>query len=156
MGRIKSTVLYYKNGTLTEERFKNLTPLQWLFHYYEIAQHRNNEEKLFVNLTELILDRLETLWYTTNPEIGSQLIERVNKGTISKDKDKDMSRDIDGITPENFLEKWNELITKIPPVLEIPDTVDKKKKNKFLYPTFSRDQLRKKVIGLEVKDPGSI
>lgn len=146
MGRVKSTVLYYKNGTLAEERFKNLTPLQWLFHYCEIMEYKNKEEKLLVRLNDLILDRLETLWVTTNPKIGKELIEHINKGTISAD------REIDGITPANFPEKWQEMLNKLPPVLEIPESVDRKKRNRFVFPTFSREQLRKKVIGLEIKE----
>lgn len=145
MGKVKSTVLYHKNGTLAEDRFKKLTPLQWLFHYYEIITYKTEEVGFINNITDAILDRLETLWYTTNPAVGKELIEHLKKGTINE------GEYIDGISPDTFHDRWQEIMVNIPSVLEIPDAVDRKKKGTYHFPTFSKEQLRKKSFGLRVE-----
>lgn len=145
MGRLKSAVLYYKNGTLSEERFKNLTPLQWLFHYYEINLYRNKELEFVNNIVDIVLDRIETLWYVVNPSVGKELIERLKEGTIKTDKD------IDGISPETFAEQWAEILNNIPAALEIPVEVDRRNKKAYQFPTFSKDQLRKKALGIKIE-----
>ncbi len=142
---MKSTVLYYKNGTLSEERFKNLTPLQWLFHYYEVTSHKEEEVKFINNIVDVVLDRLETLWYVVNPRIGKELIERLKEGTIKTDKY------IDGISPATFADQWKEILNNIPATLEIPVNADRRNKKAHQFPTFSKEQLRKKALGIQVE-----
>lgn len=144
MGRIKSTVLYYKNGTLSEERFKNLTPLQWLFHYYEIVSVRNKEREFTNNIVDVILDRIETLWYVTDPKRGRELIERLKEGTI------DTGRVIDGISPSTFPEQWQEMLKTMPKTIQIPES--RRKSKAYQFGTFSKEQLRKKAMGFKIED----
>ncbi len=143
MGRVKSTVLYYKNGTLSEDRFKNLTPLQWLFHYYEIISNRNKEREFTNSLVDVLLDRIETLWYVTNPKVGKELIERLKEGTINT------GRVIDGISPETFPEQWEEILKTMPETIQIADS--KRKSKAYQFGTFSKEQLRKKTLGFEIE-----
>lgn len=63
MGQIKATVLYAKNGVITEDRFQTMTDIQWLFHYFEVMKMKvedENERRKFEmslddNLSDLIL-----------------------------------------------------------------------------------------------------
>lgn len=121
-----------------------MTPLQWLFHYTEVTKYRNRELEFLNNLTDMILDRLETLWFVVDPKIGKQLIELLKKGTIKQ------GEKAGDISPENFEEKWKEILANIPSTLNIPDSVDRRGKGAYKYPTFSKEKLTGGKHGIEV------
>jgi hypothetical protein len=126
---------------LADERFKNLTPLQWLFHYVEIRKFKAQEGIIRNKLLELILDRMELLWVTTNPKLGLDLLEKSKAGKINTvDAEND-------ITPENFKEKWEELRSKLPEVIRIPQL----ERKKYIFPTFNRSNLRNNTSGIQLE-----
>lgn len=125
---------------MAEERFKNLKPIQWLFHYLEILKFKKQEDRLTSKALELILDRLEILWLTTDRKLGKQLLDLKEKGKIKADKN------IDGLTPDNFPETWEHMLEHLPKNIR----VEAEEKKKFVFPTFNRDQLRGKSLGLHI------
>lgn len=74
-----STVLYYKNGVITEERFQKLTPIQWIYHYMEVMKFNNKEKKLFVEKLDDINLGIQAFYILIDKNRGLELIESVSK-----------------------------------------------------------------------------
>ena len=60
-GRVVYTVLSEKGALISEDRVKNLTDAQWLFHYAEIQHKRRNTAEEESNVIGIILDRIESM-----------------------------------------------------------------------------------------------
>lgn len=86
--------------------------------------------------------------YAVDHELGKQLLEWKSKGTIKEEK-KD-EKEIDGLTPENFPAFWEHIKDTLP--LELASNtpgVDKR----FVMGTFKREDLRKKLLGIQLNTP---
>ena len=78
-------MLFYKNGVITESRFKDLTAIQWLFHYLEIMKHlsykaKNGSEftvEVVKQVLEVLTNRLDFVAgvSATNPSVGKSILE---------------------------------------------------------------------------------
>jgi len=76
-------VLYEKNGVITEERFKRMTLIQWIFHYLEIMKNKREDNKNSFDMLEDVLKSnlrtisgdLELLGVVMNAERGIQMID---------------------------------------------------------------------------------
>ena len=55
---MKATVLYHKRGLITEDRFKNLTKIQWIYHYLEIKKMKEEENKNISSLFKILIDEI--------------------------------------------------------------------------------------------------
>lgn len=74
-----ATVLYHKNGVLTEERFQKMTPIQWIFHYMEIMKFSNKEKKIFVERLDDINLGIQAFYLLIDKDRGLSLIDSVSK-----------------------------------------------------------------------------
>jgi hypothetical protein len=126
-----------------------MTPLQWLFHYYEIMTFKKHENELKIQEQELnarrfdlFMDRLEVLWLTTNPHLGKELLESKNQSKIKQSED--------GITPENFQEEWAKMLKVIPREIKKPSNLIQRGPS---LPKFSKERLRARAIGLQIEHP---
>lgn len=135
MGIIKSTVLNAKNGVITEERFKNMTLAQWLFHYAEVMSFKKKENKKF----ESLLDHLELVGSMANPEAGKALKEA-----------KELAKAKTELNGENFHIYFQELKKTIPNKLVVkPKNRDK---NVFILPKYKGEE--RKQLGISIGKGG--
>lgn len=137
---MQSTVLYYKGGTLSEERFRNLTPSQWLFHYREVLKLRARELDYQDGLFQTLSDRLELLWLVVNPEMGKKLIDLKNQSKMNTDPEKE-------VTAANFSTAWADIIKTIPEEISVNEVTQHRKP---VLPTFSRERLRQRTMGITI------
>ena len=126
MGKIKSYVLYHKGGVVTEERFKNLTHLQWLYHYKEIRKYKDAEFEKDKTILEILIKKLEE-----NAELSGLLtFEKVAKEYLDK-KQSDKKPEISESEEEDFKEFMK---TLKPLIAEIPD------EDKYILPKYNKSQ----------------
>ena len=104
---MKSTVLYHKQGTLAEPRFKNLTDLQWIYHYEEVKRFKRAESKDQVEMTKTLI-----AIFRDEMKMASYLIAPDNARKWEEQKKLDLARA--EIPVENAQEFWDDLKTKIP------------------------------------------
>ena len=135
-----STVLYEKNGVITEKRFQKLTFIQWVFHYHEVLQNRKREYKRTDSALEAILQTLESVGILTNPELALKAID--------SQKSEKAKRDIEtGEDP--MLKFYNEMQEKSPATLTVK--FDKDEKDKFFLPKYDR---KKKQLSITMQEAG--
>lgn len=117
---------------MTEDRFKKMTTMQWVFHYLEIMKVKSRKAEREDNLFDILFDRIEAVGFMANPELGQKVLDSRNTEKIKKDVE----------TGEEDLIKYFESIKDT-----IPDKITvapkDKSKSKFFLPT--RKLNRKKV-----------
>lgn len=64
-----STVLYEKKGVITEERFKKMTPIQWIFHYKEIQRQKQQEMDEKSTIIHLLTKSMTMSGILSHPDI---------------------------------------------------------------------------------------
>lgn len=47
-------MLSAKHGVITEDRFRNMTDIQWYFHYKEIMKNKEEKDEMFLSLLKVI------------------------------------------------------------------------------------------------------
>jgi len=135
LGIIKATVLNAKNGVITEERFKNMTLAQWIFHYAEVMTFEKKENKKF----ETLIDYLELVGTMANPQAGKVLKEM-----------KDLAKAKEEINEDNFHIYFQELKKTIPNKLIVrPKNKDM---NKYILPVYKNTE--KKELGINIGKGG--
>jgi hypothetical protein len=139
-----STVLYEKNGVITEDRFKRLTHVQWWFHYKEILKQKEREVgetteilKVARTMFDLLMDKLDQVGFMTNPDLGSKLYE---------EKEKKKREDSGEPAPQDDLAAFFESIKDITPETLTVEFEDKDKKSKFILPKAKRK------VGIQIND----
>lgn len=126
---------------MAEDRFKNLTPLQWMFHYKEIQKYRKVDIDRQTDILEVILDRLELLVVAVNPELGGKLLKLKEDSTITTKGTENNIIPAD-LTGDNFMEAFNKLQDIIPMSLEVDPNTFAKKSN---LTKISREELLKRI-----------
>ena len=81
-------MLSEKGALISEDRVKNLTDAQWLFHYAEIQHKRRNTVKEESNIIGIILDRIESMLCDNAIFSRTDLKFEKIKETISKIADR--------------------------------------------------------------------
>lgn len=130
------TVLYEKNGVITEERFKKLTHAQWWFHYKEILREKarqidNTSEifKIVSTMFSTLMDKLDHVGFMANPELGSKIYEEKERMKKAEEGKPTEEQDM-----ESFLESvMNETPEKIEVIRD-----DLSTKSKFVLPKIKR------------------
>lgn len=74
-----ATVLYHKNGVITEDRFQKMTPIQWVFHYMEVVKMSGEEKKLFVERLDDIWLGIQAFYLIVDRENGLKMMETLSK-----------------------------------------------------------------------------
>lgn len=88
-------------------------------------------------ILKLILDKIEVLWFTTNPKIGKELLEMKERSKISKEGNK-----TEAITPDNFKDKWKDIKKLFPTTLDTKDLFPEHDK-RFVTSKFKRKDLKR-------------
>lgn len=70
-----ATVLYHKNGVITEERFQKMNIVQWMFHYFEIMQFSTQDKKMFMESLEDIQTSIQAFYLLVDKQNGPKLID---------------------------------------------------------------------------------
>ena len=104
---MKSAVLYHKQGTLAEPRFKNLSDLQWLYHYVEINSFNQKEDDSRLELTKTLVEV-----FRNEMKFAAYLIAPENAGRWEEAKKLNVARE--EIPEEDAQAFWDDLKTKIP------------------------------------------
>lgn len=130
---------------MAEDRFKNLSPLQWLVHYHEINKFKKAEINKDRAVLDLLLDRIEMLWFTTNPKIGKQLLEMKERSKINKETK------VDEVTPDNFKDKWQDIKKLFPKTLDTKELFPEHDK-RFVTPKFKRSELKRSDLGIHIEE----
>lgn len=133
MGRIKGIVLNAKHGVITEERFQKMTTVQWIFHYKEVMQGKEEQELIIKRL----FTQLELVGTMANPPSGKALADMRKIAEERKELDAD-----------NFEVFFEDLKKRIPSGLTIKL---KDAPNKFLLPKYKREG---KNLGITIKEKG--
>lgn len=70
-----ATVLYHKNGVITEDRFQEMNIIQWMFHYFEIMKFNKEERKLFIESLEDIQTSIQAFYLLVDSKNGPKMID---------------------------------------------------------------------------------
>lgn len=113
-----STVLYEKKGVITEDRFKKMTAVQWLFHYKEIEKKKSEENREKFELFNALKQSIEYSGILSHPKVD---LERVINALRS-----------DGLSPEQAAKEAIEFVEEHKDIFPEAMTVklDQKKKEK--------------------------
>ena len=107
-------MLNAKNGVISEDRFKNMTIPQWIFHYHEVISFKKKEMelenqkveltfKMYESLKNTMKDYLEMVAVFANPKAGTEWLQ--NKELKNSQKE---------LTPEQFKEQWEAIKAAAP------------------------------------------
>jgi len=123
--------LYHKNGTINEERFRSLSPPQWLFHYCEIKKALNDkydiEKRFLKKLVNSIQDAAKFLSYFSNYKMAKQYEETEQ---IEKERKE--------LPAEKFGEFFEELKEMIPETLTV---IEENQQQEIQLPKMSKKKL---------------
>ena len=104
-----------------------MTPLQWVFHYFEIVRYRTSDQKREQAILDIILERTERSWMVMDPERGIALLNLLKESRIKKEAPGNEDP-LDEINEDNFAATWEELMTFMPQTLQLPkEIVDARK-----------------------------
>ena len=70
-----ATVLYHKNGVITEDRFQKMNIIQWMFHYFEIMKFNKEERKVFIESLEDIQTSIQAFYLLVDNKNGPKMID---------------------------------------------------------------------------------
>ena len=102
-------MLYEKNGVITEDRFKKLTVVQWIFHYLEVMKNKKEDNKIGLEIMDAVIkanirtitEDLELLGLVVDKDRGVQVMEIKQKAREQSEKDKKAKElGIDTVTEE--------------------------------------------------------
>jgi hypothetical protein len=65
-----SSVLYETKGVITEDRFQKMNDLQWLFQYYVIMQHKDEEFQMQRDILNKLVRTIEISGIFSHPDIN--------------------------------------------------------------------------------------
>lgn len=96
-----ATVLYHKNGVITEDRFRKMTFMQWMFHYFEICKLNKQQRKIFIESLDDIQTSIQAFYLLVDQTNGPKLIDtlldikkkRVDNETTTINKSASPSQD---------------------------------------------------------------
>ena len=114
-----ATVLYHKNGVITEDRFKNMNIIQWMFHYFEIVKFNRDEKKLFIESLDDIQTSIQAFYLLVDKTNGPKLIDTLldikkkrvgnDNATINQDKQINKGKNKDDNLPDLLNDEDKEL-----------------------------------------------
>ena len=122
-------MLSEKNALISEERVKNLTDAQWIFHYAEIRYKNKNHNKEQADIINIILDRIEMmicdgaifsrtdLKFEKIREIIDKIRSRHNENRAKRNGEVSHEQTV----RETMLNEFNEIKDLTPAVLEVED-----------------------------------
>lgn len=145
---------------ITEERFKKLTPIQWIFHYKEIMKNKKTEidvsKKLIELMDNLISNDLDFLAAVIDPKKAEQIMDIKNQyrdrisnnsnSTPSKDKDNTSAKKEDVRTDVTMPSFYFEA----PKVFPMSAEVDKQ--SKYILPKYNKKKRKLGIQDDEVND----
>ena len=122
-------MLSEKNALISEERVRNLTDEQWIFHYAEIKHKKKFSAKEESNIINIILDRIENMLCNNAVFSRTDLKYDKVKEIIDKIKDKheqNRAKRLGKSEPSNdvresMLKSFNEVKDIAPVVLDVEE-----------------------------------
>ena len=123
------TVLSEKKALISEERVKNLTDAQWIFHYAEIRYKNKKDNKERADIINIILDRIEMmicngavfsrtdLKYEKIKEVIDKIRDQHNENRAKRTGDKSHKQTV----RDSMMEAYNEIKDIAPTVLDVED-----------------------------------
>ena len=151
------TVLYHKNGVITEDRFKDMNAFQWLFHYIEIINMKEEsmpEKMAFFDKLDDLETSVQAFYLLVDKTNASTLIDSLGKSKAKRREDrlndkqenkvvKDTNKkvqdeDVPDLLSDEEKELWSFMKTQ-PTTMKL--TEDMKKQDKYLLPKRSRQDI---------------
>ena len=122
-------MLSEKKALISEERVKNLTDAQWIFHYAEACHKNKKANKERADIINIILDRIEMmicngavfsrtdLKYEKIKEVIDKIINQHNENRAKRTGDKNHKTTV----RESMMDAFNEVKDIAPVVLDVED-----------------------------------
>ena len=101
---------------------------------------KNKESEVKVKILDLVLDRMNTLIFAVDRELGKKLIESLNQSKMKQESNE--------LTPDNFATEWEKMLTYIPKSISLDNSQNNTRSK---LPKFSKSQLRKHVNGIQIE-----
>lgn len=67
--------MYHKNGVITESRFRNMSTVQWIFHYLEILKLSKAERKVFIESLDDIQTSIQAFYLLVDRDNAPKMID---------------------------------------------------------------------------------